>query len=159
VSKLQSQHARFGLKAILGSVLALTLAGAFAVASQGGTASSSPRQGALHLTKTCAPLDADGKAGAFCTIEGSNLRQIAAGAKVFYLEPAGASSLDSDVVLYAGPGNIALGHVTLSFTTPTPTGEITFAGGTGSLGGFHARAAVSFDGTVWHWDGTYRFSR
>jgi hypothetical protein len=142
------------MKSMLGMILAVTIAGAFAVASQARTADSSSRHGALHATKECS--ENHGKAGEFCTITSSNLPAIRAGSRVFYLEAAGATGLDSDVVLYAGPGNAALGHVTLSFATLT--GEITFAGGTGSLRGFHARAAVSFDGALWHWDGTYRFS-
>lgn len=142
------------MKRMLGLILAVTIAGAFAVASQARPAHHPPRHGALHATKECG--DYNRQAGGFCTILSSNLPAIGAGSRVFYLEAAGATGLDTDLVLYAGPGNAALGHVTLSSTTRT--GEITFAGGTGSLRGFHAWAAVSFGGGLWHWDGTYRFS-
>ena len=42
------------------------------------------------------------------------------------VQGAGATSLESDVVLVVGPGNYALGHVTLDLATGA--GEITFAG-------------------------------
>jgi hypothetical protein len=139
---------------MLGLISVVTLVGAFAVASQARTAYHSSQHGALHVTKECS--DYHGQAGEFCTITSSNIQAIPAGSRVFYLEGAGATGLDSDLVLYAGPGNVALGHVTLSFQTAT--GEITFAGGTGDFRGFRAHAAVSFDGALWHWDGTYRFA-
>jgi len=142
------------MKRMLGLTLAVTLAGAFAVASQARTTHHPARHGALHVTKECG--DYHGQAGEFCTIVSSNLPAIPTGSRVFYLEAAGATGLDSDLVLYAGPGNVALGHVTLSLTTFT--GEITFDGGSGQFRGFHAHVLVTFDGALWHWDGTYRFS-
>ncbi len=116
---------------------------------------SAPRNGALHVTKECS--DYSGLAGGHCTITASNLPAIGVGSKVFYLEAPGATGLDSDLVLYAGPGNAALGHVTLSFTTFS--GEITFVGGTGSFRRFHAHVVVTLDTktNLWHWDGTYRY--
>jgi len=137
-------------------MLALTVAGAFAVASQARTAHHPPRHGALHATEDCLSSQYAGQAGGFCTIQSSNLQAITAGSRLFALEAVQGSTLDSDLVLYVGPGNEALGHVVLSRTTRT--GEITFAGGTGSFRRFHARADVSFDGSLWHWDGTYRFT-
>ncbi len=145
------------MKRMLGLALAVTIAGAFAVASQARTAHHPPRHGALHVTKDCPPADYAGQAGGFCTIMSSNLPAITAGSRVFYFEAlAPDGTLDSDLALYAGPGNVALGHVVLSLSTAT--GEITFAGGTGSFRGFRAHVDVSFDGSLWHWDGTYRFT-
>lgn len=143
-----------GIKAILGVLLAAVVAGAFAIASQARTAQHPPRHGALHVTKECG--DYQGQPGGFCTIVSSNLSAIPAGSKVFYFEAAGAQGLVSDLALYAGPGNAALGHVNLSGTS----GVITFAGGTGDFRGFHARAVVSYDADhdLWLWDGTYRFT-
>ena len=157
MTTLQPQRSRVELKAIFVLLLALVLAGGFAVAGQARTADSSPRHGSLHATKTCAPPDFDGQAGSFCTIIGSNLRQIPPGSKVFYLEPAGATGLDSDLVLYAGPGNVANGHVTLSFASLS--GSVIFTGGTGQFRDFRARVLVTFDEkeNLWHWDGKYRF--
>lgn len=144
------------MKRMLGLTLAVTIVGAFAAASQARTAHHPPRHGALHAAKECSQYN--GQAGAFCTITSSNLPAIRAGSRVFYLEAAGASVLNSDLVLYAGPGNAALGHVTLSLTTFT--GQITLAGGTGRFQGFHAHVLVTFDPAtnLWHWNGTYRFS-
>jgi len=146
------------MKRIIGLTLVVALAGALAVASQARTAHNQ-RHGALHVTKDCPPSQYAGQAGGFCTIMSSNLQAISAGSRVFYFEALGANgTLDSDLALYAGPGDVALGHVVLSLATAT--GEITFAGGTGDFRGFHAHVDVSFDGDdgLWHWDGTYRFA-
>jgi hypothetical protein len=123
-----------------------------ASASKSGTSS---RSGALHVTKECS--QADGQAGSFCTIVSSNLKAIGAGSKIFYAEPAGAAGLESDVFLYAGRGNSAFGHVTLSFASSS--GVLRFSGGVGKFRGFQARVDVTYDPDtkLWHWDGTYGF--
>jgi hypothetical protein len=106
------------------------------------------------VTKDCTGYQ--GQIDGHCTITSSSLKAITAGSRVVYLEAAGASSLDSDIVLVVGPGNIAIGHVTLDFATGT--GTVTFSGGTGQFASFHAKAAVSFlGGMSWAWDGTYSF--
>ena len=144
------------MKRIVGLILAVALAGSLAVASQARTGASSSRTRALHAVKECTSTY-HGLPGQYCTIESSNLGAIPAGSKVFYFQAATANGLDSDLALYAGPGNVALGHVTLSFTTAT--GVITFRGGTGDFRGFRAEADVTYDigHDRWHWDGTYRF--
>jgi len=143
------------MKRIVGLIVAAALVGTFAVASQARTsASSHGRTRALHATKECSQYF--GNPGEFCTILTSNVGAITAGSKVFYFEAAGANGLDSDLAVYAGPGNVALGHVVL----PGNTGVITLRGGSGDFRGFRARAVVtqdSQDPNVWHWDGTYRF--
>ncbi len=140
----------------------IVVLGAAVVASAAlGTASaSSPRSGEFHVTKVCAGTYF-GNAGDYCTITWSNLNAIDAGAKVIYTSAAGATSLNSDIVLYDGPGNSAFGHVTLDFATLT--GAITFSGGTGQFEHFHASAAVTvtdpgLSTELWHWDGTYSFA-
>lgn len=118
---------------------------------------SSPRSGALYVTKECSAYT--GLAGSFCTITSSNLQQIEVGARVVYARAAGATSLDSDVILDPpGPGNnTAFGHCSLEFATGL--GLCTFSGGTGKFTWFHASVAVSYLGeTDWAWDGTYSFS-
>jgi hypothetical protein len=118
---------------------------------------TSPRSGALHVTKECSAYT--GLAGSFCTITSSNVKQIGVGSRVVYAKAAGATSLDTDVILYApGPGNnTAFGHVVLDFVSAR--GTATFSGGTGKLTGFHASVAVSYlGGHNWAWDGTYSFS-
>ena len=119
-------------------------------------ASAIPRSGALHATKECSQYN--GQAGSFCTITSSNLKAIGAGSKVIYTQAAGAAGLDSDVVLYTGPGNSAFGHVTLSFATLS--GVVTFSGGTGKFRGFEASVIVTYNPTtnLWYWDGTYSFN-
>lgn len=118
-------------------------------------ASHHARSGSLHVTKECSQYN--GEAGSFCTIKSSNLKTISTGSKVFYLEATGADGLDSDVVLYSGPGNAALGHVTLSYATSS--GVLKLSGGTGKYRGFHAKVVVTYDPAkdLWHWDGTYHF--
>src|SRR5688500_15097427 len=65
--------------------------------------SASSRSGALHVTKECSEYF--GRAGEFCTITSSSLKQIPVGSRVVYASPAGATSLDSDVILDPpGPG-------------------------------------------------------
>jgi hypothetical protein len=145
------------MKRSFGLIVAVAIAGALAVAGEAPTAASSPRSGALHVTKECSAYT--GLAGSFCTITSSNLNAIKPGSKVVYAQAAGATSVNSDFVLYAGHHSAAFGHVALDFVTAT--GQITITGGTGRLNGFHARVAVSLDPAtgLWHWDGTYRFSR
>ncbi len=142
------------MKRILGMILVVAMAGAFAVASQARTDASASRARALHVTKECGQYS--GEPGGYCTILTANLPAIAPNSKVFYFEAPAAGQLDSDLALYASPGNVALGHVTLSLTTMT--GVITFRGGTGDFRGFSATADVTVDSDdIWHWDGTYRF--
>ena len=142
------------IKASLGLLLALLVAGAFAVASAAG--SPSPRSGELHVTKECSQYF--GQAGQFCTITSSNLNAIRPGTNVVYASAAGATLLDSDLVL-DGPGNNnANGHVMLNFLTAS--GTVRFSGGTGQYSGFHANVVVTYNPTdgLWHWDGTYNFT-
>ena len=109
------------------------------------------------MEKNCG--DYHGLAGEFCTITSSTLKEIERGSKVTYATGAGATSLESDLVLDPpGPGNnTASGHVVLDFVTLS--GVVTFSGGTGKFMRFHARVDVShLGGNDWAWDGTYSFS-
>lgn len=106
----------------------------------------------LHVTKECEEYK--GQAGHFCTITSSNLEAIPVGSRIFYLQAADRGSLDSDIVLVVGPGNYALGHVTLDLAAAT--GQVTFSGGIGQFTSFRAKADVSgLDGTGWAWHGEY----
>ena len=69
------------------------------------------RSGDLDVTKECSEYK--GRAGDFCTITSSNLKEIQAGAKVIYAEAANEGTLDTDIELDAGSGNTANGHVVL----------------------------------------------
>ena len=113
------------------------------------------RSGDLHVTKECSAYK--GLAGDFCTITSSNIEEIETGARVIYAEAAGGSSLETDVVLDAGSGNTAKGHVVLDLEANK--GTATFSGGTGKFVGFEAHADVAADSDgLWHWEGTYSFS-
>ena len=141
---------------VFGLILTLVLAGSIAAVAKAhdGPGAPSPRSGALHVTKECS--EDTGLADSFCTITSSNLPAIKVGSRVVYLQAGGATSLDSDIVLVVGPGNYALGHVTLDFATGT--GELTISGGTGQFASFHAKADVSYlGGPNWAWDGKYHF--
>jgi hypothetical protein len=135
------------------------------------------RTGELHVTKNCSASTFD--AGTFCTITSSNLPEIQAGSRVFYTQavvgcdtgattypcptlpptPEGVDiALDSNVVLYVGKGNWAVGRCTLDGTGSS--GLCTFSDGTGKLTGFQARVDVSStDGVNYQWNGTYSFNR
>ena len=112
------------------------------------------RSGDLHLTKECSEYT--GAAGDHCTITSSNLAEITIGSQVIYKDAAGEGTLDTDIVLDAGSGDTANGHVVLDLVADK--GVVTFSDGTGSLAGFNAHADViaEADGT-WRWDGTYSF--
>jgi len=128
-----------------------------ATAAVSGLAATASRSGDLHVTKECSAYT--GAAGAFCTITSSNIKAIEVGSRIVYAQAAGATSLDSDVVLdLPGPGNNrAFGHCALDFATGR--GLCTFSGGTGEFTWFHASANVSYGGGPnWAWDGTYSFS-
>jgi hypothetical protein len=122
-----------------------------------GSAVSAPgRTAAFHATKDCSGFD--GTTG-YCTFRSSNVKALKAGAKLFYLQKGGKSSLDSDIVIYVGPGTVATGHCFLRYVTGI--GLCTVSDGTGNLAGFHLRVRVKADTSVpelWHWDGSYGFS-
>jgi len=115
------------------------------------------RSGDLHFTKECSEFHR--RAGEWCTITSSNLKEIPVGTRVYYLSDASLAGADTDVILDPpGPGNnTASGHVVLSFTTLT--GQVTLDGGTGKFKGIHASAAVThLTGVNWAWDGTYSYN-
>ena len=91
------------------------------------------------------------EAGSFCTFTSSNIKAIEPGDRIVYAQAAGPGSLDTDVVIAAGPGNFAAGHCTLVFASLP--GRCTFSGGTGKFTHFRASVAVSVDATgLWHWE-------
>jgi hypothetical protein len=139
-------------------VVAATILALTALALAPSVSASSPYKGDLHVVKECSAYT--GLADGYCTFTSSNLSAIPAGTRVVYLEAAGATSLDSDVVLVppSGAGNIALGHCYLPF--PAGPGLCTFSGGTGMFTRFQASVVVTPDSKIlkgWYWDGTYSF--
>jgi len=153
------------LRLILVAAAAVAVVGGYAAASEArnGGENSSPRSGAIHITKECSRYT--GLAGSFCTITSSNLNAIKPGSRVIYASAADfrpdVLKLDSDLVI-DGPGNnTAFGHVVLDLSTFT--GVVTFSGGTGEFSHFDAGPlAVACPGfatvPVCSWDGPYSFS-
>ena len=134
------------LAAVAAAILAV------AASAQPGQRTNHPVR-PFHLTKNC--LHYFGGIGDYCTVTSSSLPALA-DATIFYMQEAGATSLDSDTVLYAGAGNSATGHCSLDFTTGL--GHCDIFDGTGTLAGLHASVTVSYiSGQDWAWDGTYRF--
>ena len=133
--------------------------------------SGGERKGDLHITKNCGTEPYAGNAGDYCTIETSNLAEIPSGSTIYYTQAivvsstpeSGAISFDSNVVLFVGFGDWAIGRCTLdSRTYPGNYGLCTFSDGVGPLAGFTARVNVTpFENTStnanYHWDGTYKF--
>lgn len=139
------------IKVIIGLLLAVVVAGAFAVAS-----SASGRSGTLKVYKECSEYT--GRAGSFCTIKVSNLKDIKPGSKVLYLQPA---ALASDVILDPpGPGvDKAFGRCSLN---KAGNGKCVFTRGTGAFAGFRADLRVTHLGDpsaspFWYWQGPYSF--
>jgi hypothetical protein len=141
-------------------VLAAGVAVLAALGFSVSAASSQTAQGtkAFHGTKDCS--GATGLAGGFCTFRSSNVEAITVGSKIFYLQAAGKTALDSDIAIFVKRGSVATGHCLLRFATGV--GLCTVSNGTGTLAGFHARVRVTADSSIpklWHWDGTYSFSQ
>ncbi len=108
----------------------------------------------LHVAKECSEYT--GLAGSFCTITTSNVDAIPVGSKVVYASAAGEKVIDSDLTIMTGEDEHVAGHVVLDMATNT--GTVTLTGGTGVFAALQAETVVSFDGTEWHWDGTYSMS-
>jgi len=138
-------------------VLTLTLALSAHVAS---VSADSDHRGNLQIEKNCAAYT--GGAGSYCAITSSNVPEIPKGSRVFYdqaygiPDPVPPGMLDSNVVLYVGTGNWAVGRCTLD---PDSLGLCTFSDGVGPLTGFHARIEVSPAPGVanYYWKGMYSF--
>jgi hypothetical protein len=153
---------------LVAGFVALTLSLSAGAASVSATSEQDGRLHQLHAVKECADTYT-GKAGDYCTITSSNLKQIPNGSRLYYDQAFGITTafgtplLDSNVVLDdgTGHGNRAVGRCTLD--GKTNLGLCTFSDGTGELTGFEARVLVSCPGrrtnkTSCSLDGTYSFS-
>ena len=113
---------------------------------------------AFHGTKDCSGFS--GLVGAYCTIRSSNVEALKVGSKIFYMQVAGKTALDSDTVIYVKRGSVATGHCFLR--SATGVGLCTISDGTGTLAGFRLRVRVRASSSIpklFHWDGTYSFNR
>jgi hypothetical protein len=127
-----------------------------------GTAASSQQAARVtkefHATKDCSGFT--GLVGAYCTVRSSNVKELKVGSKIFYVQEAGKTALDSDTVIYVKRGSVATGHCLLRHATGV--GLCTFSDGTGTLDGFRLRVRVRASSSIpklFHWDGTYSFNR
>lgn len=143
-----------GLAAGVGMVAALV----FSVSAAGSQNAASPGTRPFRATKDCSGFT--GLVGAYCTIRSSNVKALKVGSKIFYVQVAGQTALDSDTIIYVRRGSVATGHCLLRFATGA--GLCTISNGTGTLAGFHARIRVTADSSIpklWRMDGTYGFNR
>ena len=156
-----SMASRMGLpKSVLGLATAVALLAALGFSVTAASSQNQAPRGtkAFHATKDCSGFT--GLVGAYCTIRSSNVKALKVGSKIFYVQVAGKTALDSDTVIYVKRGSVATGHCLLRFATGV--GLCTISDGTGTLAGFHLRVRVTADTSIpklWHWDGTYSFSR
>jgi hypothetical protein len=123
------------------------------------------RSGILRVTKKCDETY-HGKAGDFCIITSSTLKEIEVGSRITYLSDASPEFfLETDVVLDPPkPGNNhAYGHCSVDLTNINGTMGCVFSGGTGKFKWFHAEVKLSLlhpenPTTELVWNGTYSFS-
>lgn len=118
----------------LGLAVGVALLAALGVFVAGASSRNQvPRQTkAFHATKDCAGFT--GLSGGFCTFRSSNVEALKVGSKIFYFQTASKTALDSDMVIYVGPGTVATGHCVLHYATGV--GLCTISDGTGTLAGF-----------------------
>lgn len=111
---------------------------------------SAGSQKPFHLEKVC-------DTATHCVVTSSNFKGIPAGSEINY---TGTPPDHLVPVLTVKNGSVtgqcAIGSV---FGTPSTPGSCDLAGGTGRLTQFHLDAAVTFDGTLWYWDGWYWFGK
>jgi hypothetical protein len=140
---------------VAGAVLLVVLGFSVSAASSQNQAPRGTKP--FHGTKDCSGMT--GLVGAYCTIRSSNVKALKVGSKIFYVQEAGRTGLDSDIVIYVKRGSVATGHCFLGGGAP---GLCTISDGTGTLDGFQLRVRVTPSSSIpklWHWDGTYSFNR
>jgi hypothetical protein len=150
---------RTGLpKSVFGLVAGAALLAALSLSvSAASSQNQAPGTKEFHATKDCSGFT--GLVGAYCTIRTSNVKALKVGSKIFYFQEAGKTNLDSDTVIYVKRGSVATGHC---FLGGNGVGLCTMSDGTGTLAGFRLRVRVKASSSIpklWHWDGTYSFSR
>ena len=139
-----------------GAVLLVVLGFSASAASSTNQALRGTKE--FHATKDCGGFT--GLVGAYCTIRSSNFKALKVGSKIFYVQEASKTGLDSDTIIYVKRGSVATGHCFLR--SATGVGLCTMSDGTGTLAGFRLRVRVAADTSVpglYHWDGTYSFKR
>jgi hypothetical protein len=154
-----SMPGRTGLpKSVLGVATGVVMMGALVFSVSAASSENQAPRGtkAFHATKDCSGFT--GLVGAYCTIRSSNVKALKVGSKIFYVQEAGKTALDSDTVIYVKRGSVATGHCYLG----PGVGLCTISDGTGTLAGFRLRVRVRASSSIpklFHWDGTYSFNR
>ena len=82
-----------------GAVLLVALGFSVSAASSQNQAPRGTKE--FHATKDCSGFT--GLVGAYCTIRSSNVKALKVGSKIFYVQVAGKTALDSDTVIYVKP--------------------------------------------------------
>jgi hypothetical protein len=118
---------------------------ALCVLVPGASASS---QKPFHLEKVC-------DTATHCVVTASTFKPIPAGTEINYSGPD-ADHLVPVLTIKNGSatGRCAIGSI---FADPSTPGTCVLAAGTGRLTQFHLDAAVTFNGSLWFWDGWYWF--
>lgn len=147
-------------KSVLGLVAGAAVLAALGLSVPAASSQSQAPGGtkAFHATKDCSGFT--GLVGAYCTIRSSNVKALKVGSKIFYVQEAGKTALDSDAVIYVKRGSVATGHCLLRHATGV--GLCSMSDGTGTLAGLRLRVRVRASSSIpglWHWDGTYSFNR
>jgi hypothetical protein len=147
-------------KSVLGLATGVALLAAlgFSVTAASSQSQAPGATKEFHATKDCSGFT--GLVGAYCTIRSSNVKALKVGSKIFYVQVAGQTALDSDTVIYVKQGSVATGHCYLAHATGV--GLCTISDGTGTLSGLRLRVRVRASSSIpklFHWDGTYSFNR
>jgi hypothetical protein len=109
------------------------------------TASASSHK-AFHLAKNC-------DAYPTCIVMASNDKKIPIGTEITYSDESVAPNALLPTI-HGRHGTVSgVCDLTAIFANTGP-GLCIFGEGTGSLTGFKAELLVTFDGTLWYWDGT-----
>ena len=91
-------------RGVLGLVAGVALLAALGVFVSGASSQNQAPRGthAFHATKDCSGFT--GLPGASCTFRSSNVEALKVGSKIFYFSAATKTAMDSDMVIYVGPG-------------------------------------------------------
>jgi hypothetical protein len=123
-------------------VVAITIS-VMAVAAPTASAAS---QKAFHLAKNCDAFPT-------CIVTASNYGKIPVGTEIRY---SAASVFPSGLLptIHGRHGTTSGTCDLTAINAGTGPGRCVFSSGTGSLTSFTAELSVTFDGTLWYWDGT-----
>ena len=107
---------------------------------------SAASQKAFHLAKNCDGFPT-------CVVTASNYKKIPVGTEIKYSDASVPPSALLPTVHGKHGTTSGVCDLTAIFAGTGP-GTCVFSSGAGSLTSFTATLAVTFDGTLWYWDGT-----